>query len=82
MNADRQYRSQLFTVRVWLEPDALHPNARPPSKLRFKAQHVLSGEVRYFRDWPALVVFLLSVAQADEGTPSESHLSGEDDVAT
>ncbi|MEZ4711139.1 MAG: hypothetical protein R3A44_28335 [Caldilineaceae bacterium] len=73
MNSDRPYRSQLFTVRLWFEPGVPRPG-----ELRFKVQHVLSGEVRYFRDWPALMAFIVSAAQIDEDAPSGSHLPGDD----
>ena len=37
------------------------------SEWRGKAQHVLSGEARYFRDWPALVAFLLETLPQLDG---------------
>ncbi len=43
-------RSQLFTVRVWRED-----LGNGCAEWRGKVQHVTSGEVRYFRDWPALI---------------------------
>jgi len=46
-------RSQLFTVRLWIE-DLGDSRA----EWRGKVQHVLSGEASYFRDWPSLVAFL------------------------
>ena len=42
--------SQLFTVRVWCED-----LGNGCFEWRGKVQHVTSGEVRYFRDWPALI---------------------------
>lgn len=47
--------SQLFTVRVWAEM-----GEGGQAAWRIKAQHVLSGETRYFHDWQALVAFLIS----------------------
>jgi uncharacterized protein YbjT (DUF2867 family) len=47
--------SQLFTVRVWSEQ-----NEGGQAAWRFKVQHVLSGEARYFHDWQALVDFIIS----------------------
>ncbi len=45
--------SLLFTLRLWKEPvDA------EKVEWRGKLQHVLSGEVRYFRDWPTLIAAL------------------------
>jgi hypothetical protein len=46
-------RSHLFTVRLWTEPLGDGRFER-----RGRVQHVLSGERRYFRDWPALVGYL------------------------
>jgi hypothetical protein len=46
-------RSQLFTVRVWLEE-----LGEGRSEWRGKVQHVLSGEARYFRDWATLIAAL------------------------
>ena len=49
-------RSHLFTVRVWEEEiGAGH------SEWRGKVQLLTSGEVRYFRDWAALVPLLLAM---------------------
>jgi hypothetical protein len=50
--------THLFTVRVWLAKlDHGH------TEWRGKVQHVLSGEGRAFRDWPALVAFLVAKLQ-------------------
>lgn len=70
MDLERQQpRSHLFTVRLWLEE--LGNDQR---EWRGKVQHVISGEVRYFRDWPALIAFLqmvLSTLEANSHTSSE-----------
>ncbi len=50
---DFHFRSYLFTVRLWLEQLG---NGR--TEWRGKAQHVMSGQARYFRDWPALIAFI------------------------
>jgi hypothetical protein len=52
------HSTHLFTVRVWLEK---LDNDR--TECRGKVQHVLSGEGRAFRDWPALVAFLVAKLQ-------------------
>lgn len=52
--------SQLFMVRLWREPTK---NDRP--EIRGKVQHVLTGEVQYFREWAALTAFM--TAQIDAG---------------
>lgn len=58
-------RSHLFTVRVWAEP-----LGDGQLEWRGRVQHVLSGERRYFRDWPALERFLLEkAAELDSGEP-------------
>jgi hypothetical protein len=54
-------RSQLFTVRVWLEDLG---DGR--SEWRGKVQHTLSGEARYFRDWQTLVAFMVEKAACGE----------------
>lgn len=46
-------QSQLFTLRVWAE---VGEGGQPA--WRFKVQHVLSGEARYFTNLQALVDFL------------------------
>jgi hypothetical protein len=46
---------QLFTVRVWVEA-----GEGGQATWRFKVQHVLSGEARYFHDCQAVVDFMVS----------------------
>jgi len=55
-----QYRSHLFTLRLWEE----HVG-RGESEIRFKVRHVLSGEVRYFREWSDVVAFVTSVVEGE-----------------
>ncbi len=50
---DFHFRSYLFTVRLWLEQ-----LGKGRTEWRGKAQHVTSGTVRYFRDWPTLIAFM------------------------
>ncbi len=45
--------SHLFTLRFW--PEDLGSGQ---TDWRGKAQHVNSGEARYFRDWPTLEAFV------------------------
>ena len=45
--------SHLFTVRVWREELG---DGR--FEWRGKAQHALSGEARYFRQWAELIAFV------------------------
>ncbi len=46
--------SCLFTLRLW--PEAMGGDQ---AELRAEVRHVQSGEVRYFRDWGSLVIFLV-----------------------
>ena len=56
MNKLGTYRSHLFTLRLWLEPNAHHPD-----EIRFRVQDLASGKVRYFGNWPALIAYLDAV---------------------
>jgi hypothetical protein len=51
----RHPRSYLFTIRVWVEP-----SGDDRGEVRMQVRHVLSGETRYFRNWPEVVAFLLA----------------------
>jgi hypothetical protein len=51
-------RSHLFTVRLWTES-----LGNGQFEQRARVQHVLSGERRYFRDWPTLVRYLAKKLQ-------------------
>ncbi len=46
-------RTHLFAVRVWLED-----LGQGQSEWRGEVHHVISGEIRYFRNWPALLALL------------------------
>lgn len=68
-------RSYLFTVRVWEEEVELDT-----TEWRGKVQLVTSGEVRYFREWTALVPLLQTMlAQVEPAEPGrqEADVSGE-----
>ncbi len=52
----QNYPSHLVTVRVWQEE-----LGDGQKEWRGKVQHVHTGEVRYFREWPALVAALLKM---------------------
>ena len=59
--------SQLFTLRLW--PEELEQGQ---TEWRGQVRCVLSGDVRYFRDWPTLIAFLLeSMAGQEPGTEQE-----------
>ena len=53
MNLEHRNLSHLFTVRIWLEPT----NCESMS-VRIRVHHVLSGEVRYFREWIRAIEFI------------------------
>lgn len=55
-------RSHLFTVRLWREP---MKSGR--KEIRGKVQHVLSGEVQYFRGWVAMKAFMVEQIDVDGG---------------
>jgi len=56
-------RTHLFTVRLWLEE--LGEGQR---EWRGEVHYVVSGEVRYFRDWPTLIALLQAMLPKKGGT--------------
>ncbi len=60
----QQHNSHLFTVRVWQEE-----LGNGQTEWRGKVQHVHSGEVRYFREWPVLVSALLKMLSEPDSDP-------------
>ncbi len=52
-------RVQLFMLRMWREE-----LGEGRVEWRGKVQHVTSGEVRYFRDWPTLIACLQEMLSA------------------
>jgi hypothetical protein len=62
--AGRERRpTYLFTLRLWKE------SIDQEQEIRFKVQHVLSGEVRYFRAWTDVIAFILRHVQHLERDP-------------
>ena len=59
--------SHLFMLRLWQED-----LGEGRVEWRGKVQHVTSGEARYFRDWPILIVALQEILKTceDSGKPS------------
>lgn len=53
-------KSHLFMVRVWLED-----LGDGKTEWRGQVKHVLSGEVRYFREWPMLLAYLREMSLKD-----------------
>jgi hypothetical protein len=64
MEPTHKNRTHFFTLRLWEERVTGEKN-----EIRFKVQHVLSGEVRYFRDWPTLIRYLISIVQTETDAP-------------
>lgn len=78
--------SQLFLVRLWMEPSAgleapaAHEHDRNesgtgatgdvPLQCHGKVQHVMSGKAASFNDWPALLDLLLSMMLHDPQPPA------------
>jgi len=50
MATDVPTKSQLFTLRVWME---MMENGR--YEMRGTLRHVLTGETYYFSDWQAMI---------------------------
>jgi hypothetical protein len=63
-----QHQSQLFIVRLWIE-DVGDGRA----EWRGQVQHVISGEARYFREWPTLIAWLVAMLP-----PMETKLATDD----
>ena len=62
----RRGRSELFTLRIWRQvPD------EGEVEWRGRIQHVLGGEVYYFRGWPMLIEQLLKLLPRDEAVESK-----------
>lgn len=59
-----QHHSHLFTVRVWQEE-----LGNDQVEWRGKVQHITSGEVRYFREWSALIAFVLELLAKSQSMP-------------
>jgi hypothetical protein len=47
--------SHLFTVRLWVEVVSDGQN-----EVRMQVKHVLSGEMHHFREWSAVMAFMLA----------------------
>ncbi len=65
--SDFHFRSHLFTVRMWQEQ-----LGKGHTEWRGKAQHVTSGAVRYFRDWPTLIAFIQTMLP-DPNVETQEH---------
>lgn len=56
MTPEKKYPPQLFILHLW--PETL---ADGQIEWRGKLNHTQTNEIRYFRDWPALIPLLLSL---------------------
>ncbi|MEM7125613.1 MAG: hypothetical protein AAF702_04760 [Chloroflexota bacterium] len=63
MGVDGTTKSQLFTIRLWIELDKT-----AAALTRIRVHHVLSGYVRYFRDWVLATEFIMHHT-AEAGNP-------------
>ncbi len=61
MESASMHHSQLFALRLWTEQSEPEPN-----DIRFRVQHVLSGEVRYTRSWSEVEAFVMQAFQEAE----------------
>lgn len=68
-------KSHLFTLRVW--PEEI---AEGQLEWRGKIQCVVGGETFYFRDWEAMMAFLLRTLQAEMPTTLENGPRRESDA--
>jgi hypothetical protein len=62
-NVQLPARTHLFTVRVWLED-----LGEGQTEWRGEVHAVVSGEQRYFRDWPTLVGILQAMLPGTGGS--------------
>ena len=66
MDSVRQrHQSQLFTLRLWAED-----LGDGQAEWRGQVQHVISGETRYFREWPALIAWLVAMLPPTQFQPT------------
>jgi hypothetical protein len=61
MESASMHHSQLFALRLWTEQNDPESN-----DIRFKVQHVLSGEVCYTRNWAEVEAFVMQIFQEVE----------------
>ena len=61
MSTETNDRSHLFVVRVWAER-----LGDSHTEFRGQVQHVLSGEIRHFRDWQTLNGFLAQQVETEK----------------
>lgn len=70
MTSQREPHQHLFTLRLWREEDA-----EGQTTWRGRIHHTDTGNIRYFRGWPALIPLLLSMlrqTKPDANSPSDA----------
>lgn len=63
MNSDPSSRQHLFTLRLWREEDN-----EGRTIWRGRIHHTDTGNIRYFRGWPALIPLLLAMLRQPQST--------------
>jgi|RhiMethySRZTD1v2_1073278.scaffolds.fasta_scaffold5405041_1 hypothetical protein len=58
-----QQPTHLFTVRMWLED-----LGDGQTEWRGRVQHVVSGEIHYFRHWPVLIAWLKTMLAGSDSS--------------
>lgn len=72
MDHDQPYHpSHLFTVRLW--PEEVDAGQ---VEWRGEIRHVISGDARYFRDWPTLIEHLVAMLPAIETGQADARDEG------
>ena len=60
--------SQLFALRLWQAE-----LGQDQTEWRGQLQHVVSGQTRYFRDWPTLTVQLVELLAETASPPADAN---------
>ena len=60
--------THLFTLRLWVEGFG-----ESRGEVRMQVKHVLSGETCYFRDWSAVVAYLITKLQEFDQPSNEEN---------
>jgi hypothetical protein len=70
---ETQEQSQFYTLRLWKEDVGADV-----AEWRGRAQHVLSGQSCYFRDWTALIGFITQ-EKFNNTTAAPTEISGKEE---
>ena len=66
-------QSQLFSVRVWKSR-----GTDGATEHRGQVRHVLSGEARHFREWSALLEFIIEQVELQEAAVADDSATTQD----